>query len=88
MSKPRNIVKVIEAIKKELEKHNYGDGILIVELNDVARMSGFRAPEVMAQSWGELTKVLEDRKVSPKTEPGITIARIMRDEIDVGARDE
>jgi hypothetical protein len=87
MSKPRNIVKVIEAIKKELEKHGNEDGVLVSSLDHIAYQAGFRAPEVAIQSWHELMTVLNRHSISTKTEPGLTIAAIIRDEIDVGARD-
>jgi hypothetical protein len=72
--KPRNIVKVIEAIKKETT-------------NELIYTAGFRAPEVMSQTWRELVYLLDKAHHGFSEQERKKIGAIIRDEIDVGARE-
>lgn len=90
MNKSRNIVKVIEAIKnviKSKEKPSHIDKQLLSHLDKVAEASGFQAPEMMSASWIDLMVLLQNF-VRIDTEEGKKISAIMRDEVDVGAREE
>jgi hypothetical protein len=80
--KPRNIVKVIEAIKKETTNEP-----LTHELDELIYTAGFRAPEAMSQTWRELVYLLDKAHHGFSEQERKKIGAIIRDEIDVGARE-
>lgn len=87
--KPRNIVKVIEAIE-EVFKGKENDRLtreFLYYLKKVQRNSEYTPPEAMGRQWYNLALLL-DNFIRPETEEGKKIGAIMRDEIDVGARDD